>query len=70
MEVDDDIFHLGVVDGALGSAAPGVEGAGIIGEEADEIDRGEVEIEPARILDPAAEDEVELAHERAEREVA
>ena len=62
VEVDDDIFHLGVVDGALGVAAPGVERAGIIGKEADEVDRGEVEVEALRILDPAAEDEMELAH--------
>ena len=65
VEVDDDIFHLGVVDGALGAAAPGVERAGIIGIEADQVDRVEVEVEAARILDPAAEHQMELAHRAA-----
>ena len=60
--MDDDIFHLGVVDGSLGVAAPGVEGARIIWEEADDLDRFEVEVEALRVLDPASEDEVELAH--------
>src|SRR4051812_15641193 len=62
VEVDDDIFHLGIVDGALGGGAPGVERGGIVRIDADDVDRREVEIEAARILDPAAEDEVQLAH--------
>ena len=60
--MDHDIFHLGIVDGSLRGAAPGVEGACIIRIEADDMGRRKVEIEAARILDPAAEDEVELAH--------
>ena len=39
VEVDDDIFHLGIVDRALGLAAPGVLGLGIAVEEADQVDR-------------------------------
>ena len=36
VQMDDDIFHLGVVDGALGGAAPGFFGAGVAVEQADE----------------------------------
>src|SRR6476619_1801545 len=65
VEVDDDIFHLGVVDGALGRDAPGLFGLGIAVEQADEIDRVQIgEVKAARILDAAAEDEVKLAHGR------
>ena len=39
VEVDDDIFHLGIVDRALGLAAPGVLGRGIAVVEADQVDR-------------------------------
>ena len=38
VEVDDDIFHLGVVDGALGGAAPRFLGLGIAVEQPDEVD--------------------------------
>ncbi len=62
MEVDDDIFHLGIVDGPLGVRAPGIESAGIIGKHPDNVDRVEVEIEALWVLDPSAEDEMESAH--------
>ena len=39
VQVDDDIFHLGIVDGALGLAAPRLFGLGIAVVEADEVDR-------------------------------
>jgi hypothetical protein len=37
VKVDDDIFHLGIVDRALGIGAPGVERAGVIGEQPDQV---------------------------------
>ena len=43
VEVDDHIFHLGIVDGALGLAAPGVLGRGIAVVDADEVDRVEID---------------------------
>src|SRR3982751_2066251 len=46
------IFHLGIVDRPLRSAAPCLQRAGVIGIDADDIDRREVEIEAPRILDP------------------
>ena len=56
VQVDDDIFHLGIVDGALGLAAPRVLGLGIAFVEADQVDLVEIdEFEAARVLDPAAE---------------
>jgi hypothetical protein len=63
--VDDDIFHLGIVDRALGPAAPGFFGLGVTIEEAYEVDAFEVrEFETLRILNPPAEDQVKLAHVR------
>src|SRR4051812_916848 len=70
MEVDDNIFHLGIVDGPLRLAPPGVERRRIIGIEADHLDAVEVEIEAARILDPAAEYEVQLANERGAKSIS
>ena len=65
MEVDHDIFHFSVVDGALRGAAPGFLGGGIAVEQADEVDGVEVdEVEAARILDAASKDEVKLAQGR------
>src|SRR6185369_10031646 len=43
-------------------AAPCVLGSGIAVVDADEIDGLEVEVEAARVLDPATEDQVQLAH--------
>src|SRR4051794_4729415 len=63
MEVNDDIFHLGIVYGALRAAAPRFFGLRVIIEEADEIDRVQIdEIEAARVFDPASEYQVQLAH--------
>src|SRR5438270_1585926 len=62
MQVDHHVLHLGVVDARLRFAAPGLFGRGIAVIDADEVDRVEVEVEPLRILDPSAEDEVKLAH--------
>jgi formate hydrogenlyase transcriptional activator len=64
VQVDDDIFHLGIVDRALGAAAPGVEGAGVIRIETDQIDGRKVKVEALRILDPTAEDQMQFAHVR------
>ena len=66
VEVDDNIFHFGIVVAALRRAAPGVFRGGIAVVDADQIDMIEVgELQAARILDAAAEDEVKLAHGRA-----
>src|SRR3546814_20598520 len=52
VEVDDDIFHLGIIHRSLGIGAPGVERARIIGEKADHENRGKVdEFQAPRILD-------------------
>src|SRR3546814_11452 len=68
VEVDDDIFHLGIIHRSLGIGAPGVERARIIGEKADHVDRWKVdEFQAPRILDAAAEDEMKLAHGYLER---
>ena len=65
MQVDDDIFHFGIVDGALGRAAPGVLGLRIAVEQPDEVDAVQIdEVEALRVLDPAAEYQVKLAHGR------
>ena len=39
VQMDDDIFHLGIVDGALGGAAPGIFGRGVAVVNADQVDR-------------------------------
>src|SRR5215212_1478173 len=66
MEMDHHIFHLGVVDRALGGAAPRVLGRRIAVVQADQVDMVEIdEFQAGGILDPAAEDEVKLAHGRA-----
>ncbi len=49
VEVDDHIFHLGVVDRALGLAAPGVLGGRETVVDPDQIDRFQVdELKAAR----------------------
>ena len=59
------IFDIRLVDRALGGAAPGFLGGGVIVVQTDHVDIVEVgEFEAARVLDPAAEDEVQLAHGR------
>jgi hypothetical protein len=60
--MDDDIFHLGIVDGSLGVAAPSVECGGIIRKQADDVNRRQIEIETLRVLDAATEDQMESAH--------
>ena len=66
MQVDDDIAHFGVVDGALCRTSPSLFSLGIIVEHADEINCLEVdEVEGLRIVDPSAEHKVELAHQYA-----
>src|SRR5690606_978530 len=53
-----------IVNGALGGAAPCLFGAGIIGEDPDDIEVGRIdEIKRHRILDAPSENEVQqLAH--------
>ena len=66
VQVDDDIFHLGIVNRALGAAAPGVLRLGVAVEEADEVDGVEIdEIEAARVFYAAAEHQMKLAHGRS-----
>ena len=63
MEVNNDEFHLGVIDRTLRCGTPGLFGAGIVGIDADEFDLAQiVEVEGARVADAAAEYEVKLAH--------
>ncbi len=63
--MDDDVFHLGVIDGALRRASPCFLGVGIIAEQSDQIHLVEIdEIKTLRIRDPAPEHEVKLAHGR------
>jgi len=65
MQMDDDIFHLGIIDGALGRASPSLLGIGIIVEKPDQIHLVEIdEVEALRVRDAAAEHEVKLAHGR------
>jgi hypothetical protein len=60
--MDHHELHFGIVNGALRRCAPGFLGLREIGEDADDFDRRFVEIERLRILDAAAEHEMELAH--------
>lgn|GEM_PF-211229 len=65
VQVHHHILHRGVVDGALGVAAPCRLGAGEIGEDADDVERGRVdEVGAARVDHPAAEHEMKLGHGR------
>src|SRR6476469_4019596 len=63
VQVDDHIFHLGVVHRALRLAAPSLLGCGIAVVDADEVYAVHVEVEAARVLDPTAEHQMELAHD-------
>ena len=63
MEVHDDIFHLGIVDGALRGGAPRLFGRGVIGKDTDHVELGRVDkVERLRILHASAENEMQLAH--------
>jgi hypothetical protein len=62
VEMDDDEPHLCIVDGALRGSTPCLFSAGIVRENADDLQSGRVdEIERLRVADAAAEDEVEFA---------
>jgi len=64
--VNHDIFHFRIVDAALRRAAPRVLRGGIIVVDSDQVDMVEVgELQAARILDAATEDEKKLAPGRA-----
>src|SRR3546814_17806635 len=53
----DDIFHLGIVDGALRGGAPRLFGRLIVGKQADDVEGVQIdEIEVLRIADASAED--------------
>src|SRR6185503_8804311 len=63
MQVDHDIAHLGIVDGALGLAPPRLLGGGVAVVDPNQVDLVEIdEVEATRILDPSAEHQVKLAH--------
>jgi hypothetical protein len=63
MQMNDDEAHLGIVDGSLRGAPPSGFGRRIIFVEADHLERVEIlKLQRTRILDPAAEHEMELAH--------
>ena len=69
MQVDHDIFHLGIIDGALGGGAPGFLRCREAVEQTDEVDLVEVdEFQALRILDPPAEYQVKLAHDLQKRQ--
>gem|GEM_PF-6938859 len=61
MHVDDEIARLRIIDGPLGGAAPSLEGTGIIGKDANDVETREVfEFNLARqILEFPAKYEVE-----------
>ena len=48
--MDDHIFHLGIVDSVLGTAAPRILGRGIAVVDADEVEGVEIEVERSRSL--------------------
>lgn len=59
MKVDDDIFHFGIVDGALGACTPRILCRSIVGEYADEIQRIEIaEFKGSRVFYPPAHDKM------------
>ena len=61
--MDDDIFHLGIVDRALRRAAPGFFGRFIVGKQSDDVERIEFgEFERLGIAHATAEHQVQLAH--------
>jgi len=63
VQVHHHELHLGVIHSTLRRSTPGLLGAGVVGEYADELDLAQiVEIQGARVADAAAEYEVELAH--------
>jgi hypothetical protein len=63
MEMDDDIFHLGIIHGALSGAPPRVLGFLVSIVEANHVDLGQIfEIEPLRIPDSSAEYQMHFAH--------
>ena len=62
MQVDDEIFNLGIVNGALRLDATGLFRRRITVKDADEVDRPEIEVESLRVLHAPAKDQVKLAH--------
>ena len=62
MQVNDDIFHLGIVDRALCLAAPSVLGRCETVVDSNKVDCTKIEVETARIPDLASEDQMKLAH--------
>src|SRR6185437_7961149 len=62
MEMDDDIFHLRVIDSALRRRAPRILGGRIAVVDSDDLDSIHVEVQALRVLDPSAENQVKLAH--------
>src|SRR5947209_149034 len=64
MEVDHDIFHFGIIDGALRLPTPGFLGRRVAVVDTDEINRVKVEVETSRVPDSPAKDEMKFAHKR------
>ena len=65
MQVDDDIFHLGIINCALRPAAPSLFSIGIVAIDPDQIERIKVgEFKVLRIGHAAAHHEVEFLHRR------
>lgn len=66
MQVNDDVFHLRIVDSALRIRPPCRLGLGVVWENANNIELGGIfEIETARINNTAAKDEVKkVRHQR------
>ena len=59
VQVDDEVAHMGVVDRRLRLAAPSLHRLGVVREEADDVDLGEVdELGRGGVLELAAENEM------------
>jgi hypothetical protein len=59
VEMHDDIFHLGIVNGALSGTAPCFLGRGEILEKAYDIEFAKIfEFKRTRIFDPSAKDQM------------
>src|SRR5690606_34619634 len=59
MEMDDHVFHVGVVHRELGLGPPGFLGRLVVGVNADDVEGREIlELHPLRVADPPAEHEM------------
>lgn len=65
VQMNDDVAHLSVIDGALRGGSPSLFGQFIIGIHADKVERAQIlELQMLRILDPTTEYQMQFAHAR------